>query len=126
MIIAFLRSHPRLKNLATQARRGLQMLLRPGHTLWTLYYRFRLKRCGKRVDFSTTMIIRNPGNIEIGDDCSFSNFVILDGHDRITIGSNCMFANNSVIATATHDESMDPMNSVMLKRPVVIGNNVWL
>jgi acetyltransferase-like isoleucine patch superfamily enzyme len=71
------------------------------------------------------MIIRNPGRIEIGDGCSFANFVILDAHDRISIGSNCMFANNVVIATATHDPNVDPMNRTMVTRPVSIGSNVW-
>lgn len=125
MLRTFLRQHPKLKLMVWNAWCAVRPLFRPCHSLFTIYYRLRLKKCGKKVDFSTTMIIRNPRNIEIGDFCSFSNFVILDGHDRITIGSNCMFANNSVIATATHDDRMDPMNSVMLKRPVVIGNNVW-
>jgi acetyltransferase-like isoleucine patch superfamily enzyme len=31
-----------------------------------------------------------------------------------------------VISTATHDENINPMNSVMLSRPVTIGNNVWM
>jgi acetyltransferase-like isoleucine patch superfamily enzyme len=90
-----------------------------------LYYRLRLKKCGSGVAFERTMIIRNPRNIEIGDRSSFSNFVILDGHDHITIGSDCMFANGVVIATATHDQNVDPMNRTMLTRPVVVGNNVW-
>lgn len=125
MIRRYLSKHPRLKTAAWQVWLAVRPLFRPWHSLFSAYYRLRLRRCGRRVDFSTTMIIRNPGNIEIGNDCSFSNFVILDGHDRITIGSECMFANNVVVATATHDESVDPMRSVLRKQPVVIGDNVW-
>jgi acetyltransferase-like isoleucine patch superfamily enzyme len=93
--------------------------------LFTLYYYLRLGKCGAPVGFSTTMIIRNPGRIAIGGNCTFSHFVILDGHDRITIGDDCMFANNAVIATATHDYTVDPMNSRIMTKPVVVGNNVW-
>ena len=77
------------------------------------------------VDFSTTMIIRNPHNISIGKNCSFSNCVILDGHDKINIGNDCMFANNAVISTATHDYNVNPMSGIMIKKPVVIHDNVW-
>ena len=126
MLKAFIRRHPTLLAIARRVRRVVGYFARPYQSLFTLYYRLRLRRCGKNVDFSTTMIIRNPRNIEIGDNCSFSNFVILDGHDRITIGSNCMFANRAVIATATHDETAEPMNSVMRTSPVTIGSNVWL
>jgi acetyltransferase-like isoleucine patch superfamily enzyme len=124
-MLNFVRRNTRLKLLVWPLWCAVRPIFRPWQLLFTLYYRLRLRRCGRRVDFSTTMIIRNPRNIEIGDNCSFSNFVILDGHDRITIGSNCMLANNVVIATATHDETVDPMNSVTIRRPVTIGNNVW-
>jgi acetyltransferase-like isoleucine patch superfamily enzyme len=98
----------------------------PHLLLFTLYHRLRLKRCGSPVSFSTTMIIRNPRNISIGSRCSFSNFVVLDGHDRIEIGNDCMFANHVCIATATHDYHVDPMNTVMIKAPTVVRDNVWI
>jgi acetyltransferase-like isoleucine patch superfamily enzyme len=97
----------------------------PRLALFTLYYFLRLGKCGVPVGFSTTMILRNPGNIAIGENCTFSNFVILDAHDRISIGDDCMFANNTTIATATHDYSVDPMNSRNITKPVSVGNNVW-
>jgi len=104
----------------------LSLLKSPYKAIFTIYYLARLKKCGMPVDFSTTMIIRNPGNICVGSNCSFSNFVIIDGHDEITIGNNCMFANNVVIATATHDYNLNPMNSFIIKKPVTIEDNVWV
>lgn len=126
MLRIYLRSRPEMKDRLWGLWLTVRPLFRPYHSLFTAVQRLRLRRCGRRVDFSTSMIIRNPRNISIGDDCSFSNFVILDAHDRITIGSGCMFANNVVIATATHDDRVDPMRSMLLKSPVTIGNNVWL
>ena len=111
--------------LVRVARWILGLARTPRLALFTLYYFLRLGKCGVPVGFSTTMILRNPGMIAIGENCTFSHFVILDGHDRITIGDDCMFANNAVIATATHDYTVDPMNSRIVTKPVVVGNNVW-
>lgn len=99
---------------------------RPITGIFILFYVFRLKKCEIPVEFPRTMIIRNPQNIEIGSGCTFSNYVILDGHDRISIGDNCMLANKVTVATATHDYTVDPMNSRLINKPVIIKNNVWI
>jgi maltose O-acetyltransferase len=125
MIGEYIRSSPGLLRFVRLARWALGLLRTPSLALFTIYYLLRLKKCGIPVGFSTTMIIRNPGSISIGGNCTFSNFVILDGHDRITIGDDCMFANNTAIATATHDYAVDPMNSTNILKPVTVGNNVW-
>ena len=122
---AFVKSRPILLRLAQSLRRIAIALRQPRRSLLTLSYRCRLAHCGRHVDFSTTVILRNPRNISIGDRCSFSNYVICDGHDRITIGNDCMFANGVMISTATHDYRVDPMNSRMVTSPVTIGDNVW-
>jgi maltose O-acetyltransferase len=115
-----------LLRLIRVCRWSVSKLFRPMLGFYTLLYLFRLKKCGVPVEFTTTMIINNPRNIEIGTGCTFSNLVILDGHDRITIGDNCMFANRVTIATATHDYTVDPMNSRIITKSVTIKNNVWM
>lgn len=115
-----------LFHLIRIARWGASLFCRPITGSFTLFYVIRLKKCGLPVELSKTMVIRNPRNIDIGSDCTFSNFVILDAHDRISIGDNCMFANNVTVATATHDYTVDPMNSRLKTRPVRINDNVWI
>jgi len=128
MVITFKKYVKNSEKLVRYAKIGiwlLHLLKSPYKAIFTFYYLIRLKKCCVPVDFSTTMIIRNPGKITIGSNCSFSNFVIIDGHDEISIGNYCMFANNVVIATATHDYKVNPMNSTIVRKPVSIENNVW-
>jgi acetyltransferase-like isoleucine patch superfamily enzyme len=125
MIREFIHNHPSLLFIIRNLMWFLSFSRRPYLGLFTLYYYLKLKKCGLPVEFSSTMIIRNARNISIGRRCSFSNFVILDGHTDIIIGDNCMFANNTVVATATHNYKANPMNETMIKKKVVVGNNVW-
>ena len=37
-----------------------------------------------------------------------------------------MFANNVTVATATHDYTVDPMNSRITTKPVKVNDNVWI
>jgi len=125
MLKEYIKNNDELLRLAKLGLWLFSLLKTPYKAIFTLYYLVRLKRCGVPVDFSTTMILRNPSKISIGSNCSFSNFVIIDAHDEITIGDFCMFANNTVLATATHDYTINPMNSSMIRKPVKIENNVW-
>jgi maltose O-acetyltransferase len=117
---------PRLQRAARSLLRVAALLRRPAKLFATIRYRLTVGRCGRRVDFESQMIIRNPRNVTIGDGSSFSAFVVLDAHDRITIGANCMFALRVTVATATHDYTRMPMNGWTTTKPVVIGDDVWL
>lgn len=66
-----------------------------------------------------------PKNVSIGTNTSFGGRVYLYAVDNISIGNNCMIGYNTVITTATHDYKIIPMNAVE-KKPVIIGNDVWL
>lgn len=70
--------------------------------------------------------IVNPVNVSIGNNCSFGGKVQLQAYDKIEIGDNCMFAYGTVLATATHDLNMHPMNLSFIKKPISIGSNVWV
>jgi acetyltransferase-like isoleucine patch superfamily enzyme len=122
---AWLHRHPRLRAVARTALAIYRAFRRPWKALISLYYRLRLKHCGRGVDFETRMVVRHPWKISIGDRCTFSPFVVLDAHDTITIGNDCMFAVGVTVSTATHDHRRTPMNSVTQLRPVVIGNDIW-
>lgn len=119
------KSRPALAAAARALLAAFRVASRPRLALVSLWYRARLKRCGRNVGFETGMIVRNPGRVSIGDRCTFSSFVVLDAHDDITIGDDCLFALRVTVSTATHDHGRDPMNAVTTTRPVVIGNNVW-
>lgn len=86
--------------------------------------RRRLAQIGMNTRIGDTKVVC-PENVRIGDHTSLGGRVYLYAVDCITIGDNCMIGWNTVITTATHDYRQVPMNGVV-KRPVTIGNSVWL
>ena len=88
------------------------------------YRRQRLKHLGAGTRIGDTKII-GPENVSIGSNTSLGGRVYLYAVDQITIGDNCMIGWNTVVTTATHDYKSKPMSAV-LKKPVRIGNDVWL
>lgn len=126
MIRNYIKSKPRLYSIVLGIVNFIALLSRPEKIILKIKYKIVLRKCGRNVDFETGMIFRNPQNISIGDGCSFSSFVVLDAHESIVIGNNCMFALKVNIVTATHDYTLSQMNQLTLKKPVVIGNDVWL
>jgi len=121
----FAKSHPVVLYSAKRVRRVWNFVASPWKGVFTLYCRLRLKRCGRDVDFNPTVVLKNPGQISIGDRCSFGEYVVLDAHAPIEVGADCMFASGTIVATATHDYNAEPMNSKTVFKPVVIGDNVW-
>jgi acetyltransferase-like isoleucine patch superfamily enzyme len=86
--------------------------------------RRKLKSIGAGTRIGDTKIVC-PENVSIGDNTSLGGRVYLYAVDNISIGNNCMIGWNVAVTTATHDYAKDPMNHVV-KKPVNIGNNVWL
>ncbi len=86
--------------------------------------RKKLKSIGDGTRVGDTKIIC-PENVTIGDNTTLGGRVYLYAEDNISIGNNCMIGWNVVLTTATHDYKKDPMNHVV-KKPINIGNNVWI
>lgn len=65
------------------------------------------------------------GNISIGNRCYFNTNCNLTAAEKIVIGNECLFANNLVIVDHDHKIVNQEITPELIKKPVIIGNNVW-
>lgn len=93
------------------------------------YWRVFMKALGSSSKISHQVKIMAPSNISIGKDTHVTNKVILDGRGGLTIGDDVLIGYESIIMTSTHNYQ-NPDTPIRLqgsyRKPVVIGNDVWL
>jgi acetyltransferase-like isoleucine patch superfamily enzyme len=93
-----------------------------------VYFRPRdAKKVGKNCYYVNQIIWLNSDNIELGDNVYFNHGVYVNGFGGLKIGNNSGLGPYSMVHTANHefDESKISMTS-WEKRPVVIGDDVWV
>lgn len=74
--------------------------------------------------------------IIIGKNCKIGDYVHIAAGEKVTIGDNCLFASKIYVSDISHGDYSDrktasnpdipPDERVLVVKPVVIGNNVWL
>jgi len=70
-----------------------------GYVLRKIFFKPLFRKIGKGVVFGRGMIIRNPWNIEIGNNVFFDDYVMIDAKQgEIKIGSGSLFARNSTLS----------------------------
>lgn len=84
------------------------------------------KFCGASVAIQQPVSFHGVEYISIGDDTSIASFVHMWGHGGITIGKRVMIASNSSITTITHDYNDPQMHKTVIKKPIVIEDDVWI
>jgi maltose O-acetyltransferase len=88
-----------------------------------------MKSVGECSRISHQVKIRAASGISIGKNTHITNRVILDGRGGLTIGDDVLIGYESIIMTATHNYQ-EPHTPIRLqgssRKPVVIGNDVWL
>ena len=72
------------------------------------------------------VIIDGPENVEIGAGVGISPFVHIWGAGGVKIGNGVMIGSHSAITSLTHDHTAAVMNQTLVRRPVVIEDNVWI
>jgi acetyltransferase-like isoleucine patch superfamily enzyme len=94
------------------------------------------KRSNTALTYKCTLVCGLTGTIEIGDD-TMLNGVAITAYDKVTIGKNCQIASGTIISD-TDFHPIDPAtrlresmgykisHSEVNKKPVYIGNNVWI
>ncbi len=88
-----------------------------GYFLRRVFFPPLFKTCGKGVVFGRGMTIRNPRNIEIGNEVVFDENVLLDGKGgRLRIGDRCIIARNTTLSCKYGD--------IFLNEEVNLSNNV--
>ena len=88
----------------------------------------RLASCGKGVGFSGRIVIRSPKNVVIGNNVHIGDNAWIKGQGGLTIGDNCHISRNFTLYTVNHryEGNRLPYDEQLVKKPVVIGRNVWI
>ncbi len=91
--------------------------------LWLLG--MMLGRLGRQASVLMEVEVRNPGNIELGDNVVINRAVLLDGRGgRLSLGNNVDIAQEVAIWTLGHDAHDDQHRPV--GGPVTIEDYVWI
>ena len=76
----------------------------PFHFLRYIFCKLLCSKVGKNVFISRKIEMKNPRNIEIGDNCVINKNVILDGRgEKLIIHNNVDVASEVMIWTEEHD-----------------------
>jgi acetyltransferase-like isoleucine patch superfamily enzyme len=70
--------------------------------------------------------LRQPEEIEIGSNVVINEFVHIWGAGGVRIGDRVMIGSNSAITSVTHDYNSEIMYTTVVKKQIVIGNDVWI
>ena len=97
----------------------------PVHFIRVAFLKFLCLKIGSNVFISRKIEIKNPRNIQIGNNCVINKRVLLDGRGGgITIFDNVDIAQDVQIWTEEHD--VDSPSHSLKASPVEIGENVWI
>jgi len=88
--------------------------------------RSRLKSCGKEFVVQFPVTITEPHLVELGQKVSFAAYVHIWGGGGIRIGSRVMVGTHTSISSLTHDYNSENMYETLVRRPVTIGDDVWI
>nr|WP_315233519.1 acyltransferase [uncultured Flavobacterium sp.] len=92
------------------------------------YLRPMFKKMGSCVNIQPYVWIEGFHNISIGNNSGIGRGSHICAMDIVEIGENVMIAEQLIIITVNHQISMtkNMINLPMIKKPVKIGDNVWL
>ena len=91
-----------------------------------LYLIRRFKSRGQNVSVHMPVCISGAENITVGDNASLGAFVQMWGEGGIQIGNRVMIGSHTAITSLTHDYRAECMQKTLLRRRVVIGDDVWI
>ena len=88
----------------------------------------KFKKCGRNIKIYYPCEITGFDNIEIGENVHINRGGLIRGEGGLKIGDNVHIGRNLVLYTINHNYKGDalPYDSTILKKPVVIENNVWI
>ncbi|MBT2731070.1 acyltransferase [Carnobacterium sp. ISL-102] len=101
----------------------------PNHYITNRIRGFLMKpffgRGGKRLQIGKGVIINNPGNLFLGDDCYISHYCYVQAKGWVTIEDNVIIGPMSIIATSKHIIKNGVVTNKGMNRPIVIGKGTW-
>ncbi len=84
------------------------------------------KSCGQNVSVYMPVCIADPENVEVGNNVGISPFVQMWGGGGIKIGDGVMIGSHTAITSESHDYNQESMHGTLLRKRVVIEDNVWI
>lgn len=90
------------------------------------YWRARLERLGAGTEIYPYVVINGAENVRIGNHCSLGAFLHIWGEGGVTIGDDVLIASHTAITSLTHNKHAIRFRGTLVKKPVIIGDNVWI
>lgn len=108
----------------------VMLIKRPYNTIKFrgIYYKLKLKKCGRATTIDKYVNFQFPHNIEIGELCAINSYVhIWAGNSLVKIGDRVMIASHVAITSVTHDYTTHNMRfETPLHAPVTILDDAWI
>jgi len=79
-----------------------------------------------RIYIQFPITITAPSEVELGDRVSFGAYVHIWGEGGVKIGSRVMVGTHTSISSLTHDYSTPIMFDSIVKKSVIIEDDVWI
>ncbi|MEM2117344.1 MAG: acyltransferase [Thermoplasmata archaeon] len=102
------------------------MWARISHNIRYGVWKWRLAQLGKNTKIYPYVVIHNPEFVKIGKNVSIAEFVHIWGAGGVEIGDNTLIAAHVIITSLTHETNASIYRETLIKKPVKIGNNVWI
>ena len=82
-------------------------------------------KCGKRLQIGKGVIINNPSNLILGDDCYISHYCYIQAKGKVSLDDSVIIGPMSVIASSNHVFENGKATNKGLSKPITIGKGTW-
>lgn len=80
---------------------------------------------GKRLQIGKGVIINNPKNLYLGNDCYISHYCYIQAKGNVTLEDNVIIGPMSVIASSKHIIENGIVTNKGVSNPIFIGKGTW-
>lgn len=84
-----------------------------------------LGSCGKRLQIGKGVIINNPKNLYLGNDCYISHYCYIQAKGNVTLEDNVIIGPMSVIASSKHIFRDGLVTNKGISKSIIIGEGTW-
>lgn len=82
-------------------------------------------KCGKRLQIGKGVIINNPGNLILGNDCYISHYCYVQAKGKVEFEDSVIIGPMSVIASSNHIFENGVATNKGSSKPITIGKGTW-
>lgn len=83
------------------------------------------RSCGKGLQIGKGVIINNPGNLKMGENCYISHYSYIQAKGGITFGDSVIIGPMSVVASSNHILENGVATNKGISKPINIGQGTW-